>query len=345
MSLEIEFASAVAVAFALTVGILLASVKGLAMTRAARQSEVQCRGVTQRVATQLEEEPALPKIPAPRPAIPVVEKDELGPLGKLPPFGPVVVRLLHLCGQPDVGVGEVAQLVESDGVIGSELLKLVNSPLFGVRGAVSTPGHAVTMLGVDRTRAMVTSLVVRFMAESISDKNMIQRVWQHSLATAVLARQLARVFQVEENLAHTAAMLHDLGRLGLLAAYRGAYVQLATKSYETMEDIVAAEEARFGMSHCKAGSLLARAWGFPENLQAVMVRNHETPGRRDLPSLVQISCELADSFTFESIHRWDVGTPTSIIEARALPDCRDEMMAALEGIENTIIAHVQGLEF
>jgi HD-like signal output (HDOD) protein len=152
------------------------------------------------------------------------------------------------------------------------------------------------------------------------------------------------VFQVEANLAHTAAMLHDVGRLGLLAAHRGDYVQLATKSYETAEDIVTAEETQFGISHRKAGRLLAKAWGFPENLQTVIARDHETPARRDLPTLVQISCELADSFTFESIHRWDVGTPAAVIEARALPECRDEMMSALAGIESTIIAHVAELD-
>src|ERR1035441_2716335 len=105
----------------------------------------------------------------------------------------------------------------------SELLALVNSPLFGICAKVSNPSHAVTMLGVDRTRALATSVAMRFMAQSIPDKNMVRRFWRHSLATAVLARRLASTFQVDKNLAHTAAMLHDLGRLGLLAAHRGAY--------------------------------------------------------------------------------------------------------------------------
>jgi len=345
MPLEIAFASAVAIAFALVVGILVISVTGLAMTRAARQSEVQRRAATRLAVTQLEEEPAPEKTAALKPAKPAVENDELGTLAKLPPFGPVVVRLLHLCGHPEAEIGEVAQLVESDAVIGAELLALVNSPLFGVLGSVSTPGHAVTMLGLDRTRAMVTSLIVRFMAQSIPHRNMVRRIWRHSVATAVLARRLAPALQVEENLAHTAAMLHDLGRLGLLAAYPGDYVQLAIKSYETLEDIITAEETQFGMSHCKAGGLLAKAWRFPENLQAVMPCHHETPGHRDLPSLVHISCGLADSLMFESIHRRDVGTPTAVIEARALPECREAMMAALDGIDNAILAHLQQLEF
>jgi putative nucleotidyltransferase with HDIG domain len=332
----------VAILFAAGVGVFVVSSTGLAIASAARRREAERRVVTHLYSAQLEEEVTPAKTT--EPAEPELEKDELGPLGRLPPFGPVVVRLLHLCDR-DVEVAEVARLVESDPVVACEILALVNSPLFGVCGTVSTAGHAVTMLGVDRTRALATSLAVRFMTQNIPDRNMVRRVWRHSLATAVLAQRLAPVFQVDENMAHTAAMLHDLGRLGLLAAHRGAYVQLATKSYETVNDIITAEEAQFGMSHCQAGRVIGRAWGFPETLQTVIAHHHETPALRDMLSLVQISCELADSLTFESIHRWDVGKPAAVIEARALPECRDGILAALDGIENAIVAHAEALDF
>ena len=290
-----------AILFAAGVGVFVVSSTGLAIASAARRREVERRVVTHLYSAQMEEEVTPAKTT--EPAEPELGQDELGPLGRLPPFGPVVVRLLHLCDQRDVDVAEVARLVESDSVVACEILTLVNSPLFGVCDAVSNAGHAVTMLGVDRTRALVTSLAVRFMTQNIPDRNMVRRVWRHSLATAVLAQRLAPIFQVDENMAHTGAMLHDLGRLGLLAAHRDAYVQLATRSYETMNDIIAAEETQFGMSHCRAGRVIARAWGFPETLQTVIAHHHETPALRDMLSLVQISCELADSLTFESIHR------------------------------------------
>jgi HD-like signal output (HDOD) protein len=232
--------------------------------------------------------------------------------------------------------------VESDPVMASEVLTLVNSALFAVSGVVTSPGHAVTMLGVDRTRALTTSLAVRFMAQSIPDKNMVRRVWRHSLATAVVARRVAGMFQVDENLAHTAAILHDLGRLGLMAAHRGAYMQLATRSYETKKDIITAEEAQFGMSHCKAGRLIAKV---PETLQAVIAHHHERPAQRDIFSLVQTSCDLAGSLGFESVHCWDVDKPVAIIQARVPSECRDEVLAVLDNIQNTINAHVEELDF
>ena len=323
------------------IGVLVFSATGIAIARATRRNGVLNREMTRPVAAQLEEEPAVPEI-VPEPAMPA---HELGPLAKLSPFGPVALRLLHLWDHEEFALTEVARLLDADPVMASELLALVNSPLYGVSGTVSSPGHAVSMLGVDSTQAMATSLAVRIMAQSIPNKNMVRRVWRHSLASAVIARRLASTFQVDGNLAHTAAVLHDLGRLGLLAAHPSEYGQLATKSYETVEDIITAEETEFGMSHCKAGRVIARAWGFPEIVTSVIAHHHERPARRDILSLVQTSCELANSLGFEAIHCWAVGKPVAVIEARALPECRDEILAALDEIENTINAHVEELEF
>jgi hypothetical protein len=75
------------------VGLLVVSVAGLATFRAARRREVLRRDVTWLVATQLEGVPAAPETSAPEPAIALRDNEELGVLDKLPPFGPVVIRL------------------------------------------------------------------------------------------------------------------------------------------------------------------------------------------------------------------------------------------------------------
>jgi hypothetical protein len=70
------------------------------------------------------------------------------------------------------------------------------------------------------------------------------------------------------------------------------------------------------------------------------------PVRRDMLSLVQMSCELADSLKFESIHRWDLSTPAAVVVAtRTLPECRDGILAALDEIEDTVSDRVDELDF
>ena len=55
----------------------------------------------------------------------------LAALDKLPPFSPVLTRLLATLADEDVGFGELAGIIETDAVLAGNLLRVVNSPLYG----------------------------------------------------------------------------------------------------------------------------------------------------------------------------------------------------------------------
>ena len=55
----------------------------------------------------------------------------LGALDKLPPFSPVLTRLLATLANEDVSFGELAGIIETDAVLAGNLLRVVNSPLYG----------------------------------------------------------------------------------------------------------------------------------------------------------------------------------------------------------------------
>jgi HD-like signal output (HDOD) protein len=172
-----------------------------------------------------------------------VETVELGALAKLPPFAPVVISLLRLFDRDDVTIESVASLVESDPAIASELLGVANSPLFGFRGGITSPAHAITMLGIERTKSLATTLAMRSMMQGSPRTPVVRRLWIHSIATAAIAQEFAAAFGVPNDLAHTAGIMHDLGRMGLLAAHPTEYTQLALAAHNTEADIRAKEQA------------------------------------------------------------------------------------------------------
>ena len=69
---------------------------------------------------------------------------------------------------------------------------------------------------------------------------------------AAIAQEFAAAFGVPNDLAHIAAIMHDLGRMGLLAAHPTEYTRLALAAHNTEADIRAEEQAQFGMDHCRA---------------------------------------------------------------------------------------------
>src|SRR5436190_447470 len=84
----------------------------------------------------------------------------LGALDKLPPFSPVLTRLLATLADEDVSFGELAAIIETDAVLAGNLLRVVNSPLYGRISTINSVRHAVAILGSVKIRNLVLGLSV-----------------------------------------------------------------------------------------------------------------------------------------------------------------------------------------
>lgn len=273
-----------------------------------------------------------------------VESEELGPLAKLPPFAPVVVRLLRLFDEDDVDQLEIVRLVEADPALTGEILGVVNSPLYAIRGKVSSPAHGVAMLGVTQMRALATTLAMRTLISGSPKMSVVRRFWKHSVATAAIAQELGPRFGVEKGLGYTAAMVHDLGRIGLLAAHGQAYDALAAIVHASADEVLEAECTQFGMDHCKAGLLLSRAWGLPEPLQGAIAHHHGQGSDAKLVALIQLCCRMAHAFQFQSILDRDERTPGDIVQA-LVPEMHEELAERLENLKTAAVKMIDSFEF
>jgi putative nucleotidyltransferase with HDIG domain len=274
-----------------------------------------------------------------------VETVELGPLAKLPPFRPVVISLVRLFDRHDVKIEEVAALVQSDPSMASELLGVANSPLFGLQQLVLSPLHAIALLGVDLTKSLAATLALRSLMQGAPRTPVVRRFWVHSIATATIARHFANSLGIEPELCHVAALMHDLGRSGLLAAHPERYVRLALAAHENTEEILAAEQSEFGMTHCHAGTLLAKAWSLPEPFGVVAGHHHETSSDLPVVALVQLCCRLADDFMYQAIHRTDIQKPEETIAQYAPEPLRELFTSQLEAVSAAIDTAIQTLDF
>lgn len=270
---------------------------------------------------------------------------DLGALAKLPPFQPVILSLMRLFDREDVQTDEVASLIESDPALTGELLAVVNSPLYALQSRLTSPAQAIVLLGFQNTKSLAAALGMRFMMRGAPRTPVVRRFWTHSMATATIAQCFARAFRVEPSEAHVGALLHDLGRLGLLAAYPEEYSALALTAHDSSYAILAAEQEKFGMTHCHAGALLAEAWRLPKTVRQAAGLHHGNSSDQPLVKLVQLSCRLADSFQFQSIHRCDVQKPEETIRACATADLREQLTGELEAVNAAILTALESLDF
>lgn len=174
---------------------------------------------------------------------------------------------------------EIAQLIEAEPAIAARILKLVNSPFYGLQVPITSIPQALVFLGsiAVSSIAMAVVLFSRMMLKSQPEAvEQLQRFWWHSACTAFVAKALMRSLEpsfVEP--AFTAGLLHDIGKLLM--------IQLALPQYQELEHRLAAgepeqsaERSLFGTTHEEAGLLLAHHWHFPEVIQTV-IRYHSQP--------------------------------------------------------------------
>lgn len=178
-------------------------------------------------------------------------------LKNVPPFPPVAAKLLALLSSESVQFREVADLIGTDATFTARILQRVNSIEFGLTSPVSNIQQAVAFVGIDLTRQIAVTHATGLYAKEALKTEDLRRCWRHMVATAVLAEVIADACGVFSNIAFTAGMMHDIGRLGLLMAYPQEYERVVSSAAERCLDVLDFETEEFGMHHAEAGRLLA----------------------------------------------------------------------------------------
>jgi HD-like signal output (HDOD) protein len=221
-------------------------------------------------------------------------------LVEIPPFPATAVKLLRVISSEASRLKEISDLISTDPALSGEVLRAVNSPFFGVRTQVTSILQATFLLGLERIKGLVVTIGMRgYLGDSLKVPA-LRSCGRHSLACAVIAEDLAKGNSREKDIAYTAGIMHDIGRLGLAVAYPEQYAGLLKEADETPRDVLASERDLFGVDHCEAGRSLVLRWNLPEDFAAVASRHHEsaTGGAFDLVAIVRVGCMMADALGF-----------------------------------------------
>lgn len=227
-----------------------------------------------------------------------VLRDLVSTTGDLAALPGTVVRLLDLLKDQTCAADKVVQVLDQDGAMTANVLKLSNSAFYGVRGTVGNTRQALVLLG---NRAVLTLAfatgMVPVMRRNLTGYGIDRdRYWEHSLTSAMAAgvamERLGDASRACE--AFTAGLVHDIGMLALDAhlATNGMKLVPAFPLFNVSER----EKAALGFDHCDAGALLAAQWGFPSPLAAAIEYHHrpwDAPCDGDLAAAVLVGDMVA----------------------------------------------------
>ena len=270
-------------------------------------------------------------------------------LAQLPPFSPILNRLIANLAQPDVSFAKIADLIEKDAVLAGNLLKLVNSALYGRRGTIESVRHAVAMLGVNKLRNAALSMSVARMWNhvkapagwSLASFNL------HAVGVAILSDLLAQRLPVDHGEgAFAAGLFHDLGWLLVALGCPEEYDQASRSLLQDEPSGGQRELQILGTSHAELSADALATWNLPEPIQ-VAVRYHagweQDPGsaavnRIPLSRIISaadyyVQCRGNHLSVFEPGPRTDEGMSDSLGLGEQLPSVLNEFDAQFSTIQ------------
>jgi HD-like signal output (HDOD) protein len=207
----------------------------------------------------------------------------LGSLDKLPPFSPVLTRLLATLADEDVSFVELAGIIETDAVLAGNLLRVVNSPLYGRISTINSVRHAVAILGSIKIRNLVLGLSVsrRWSGANVSRRWNARQFNAHSLAVAVLSDLVVLETAVPyPEGAFTAGLLHDVGKL-LIAVALPEQFERMYDLYQVGGDAAGdCEREVAGVTHADISGAILDKWKLPRPIEHA-VAYHHSPDRAD----------------------------------------------------------------
>jgi putative nucleotidyltransferase with HDIG domain len=203
---------------------------------------------------------------------PVLEK-----LNDIPTLPVVATRVTELINNPNSSSADIADVLKKDQVLTAKVLKLINSPYYGIPGEVTDVKRALAYLGFNTLAQLVLSIsVIAAFTEAKGSKFSLQGFWKHALGTAVASEIIAKKTgypKPEE--CFTCGLLHDIGKIVLLKIAPDEFmrvVELAEREKISFSD---AERRLEVPTHGYLGEYIADKWRLPMVIKNT-IRYHHT---------------------------------------------------------------------
>ena len=203
-------------------------------------------------------------------------------LGDLPALPSVVAEVMQITNDPGATVLQICECIQRDPALAVKILKVSNSPYYGMRQHVATLKLALVVLGVRQVRNIVLGLTVfGNLRDHVRGQTWLRDLWRHSVLVGALSKKLGAALALGlQGEDFVVGLLHDIGKAILYNGLATAYDAIIEASGSGHSDqLCALERESLGFDHADAVAALATHWGLPVSLGDSLWRHHATPWR------------------------------------------------------------------
>jgi HD-like signal output (HDOD) protein len=210
----------------------------------------------------------------------------------IPTLPRVAVRVVRSGTKNSGNAHVLADIIHADPALAQYVLRIACSAAKRPSMPITSLQHAIAWLGLDDVANIAFTLALQGKMLHVEGQHRkARRLWRHSLASALWARQLCALQSRETGVGYLCGLLHDIGRAVTLGAVHDvaqrAGLTLAGNEYDRLIDIF----------HRDVGKRVIFAWALPAPVPAVAARweSYASAGAVSWESnVVNLAHKLAD---------------------------------------------------
>ncbi len=211
----------------------------------------------------------------------------------------IATKVLQMLENDDIEINKLANLIESDPSLSLKLLKMANSPLYGLQNRINSAKHAILLIGLNKLTNMVLGVSIFskfFLTAKRGAGDLINKFLIHSASTAAVAKTFTRNLNVDfKDNEFLSGLLYQIGKLALIQYNVNDYLRVTKLVEEAAISDIQAEKEIFTIDHIEIGREISKMWKLPDEIQTVISNYNYHENASDLSIVIDYSgtyCEL-----------------------------------------------------
>ena len=230
---------------------------------------------------------------------------------QLPSMSATANRVISMAFNPDVDIKLLAEEITRDPGITASVIRLANSAYFAPSRKIRSVQEAIVILGLETLKSIVVIAASRGILKVPMEGYRMEdnALWEHSLLVAEICLRIAKTQKTKTppDVAFTAGLLHDVGKVILSQYFRGIYRQITMEMDQNPSMAFSELEKKYlGYNHNEISGKLLAIWNFPEELVEAVIYNYEPNRARVNPELCSI-VHLGNSLSLAAGIGVDIG--------------------------------------
>ncbi len=215
---------------------------------------------------------------------------------RLPPKPAILEQLQAELQQDEIDLQRIANIIAADVATAAAVLKIINSPVYGMSRTITDIRQAVMFLGLNAIAQIVTGYLLQQAFDQSKCCISLERFWDNarevSEAALIIGKRLKTPVPLES--LQLIGLFHDAGIPAMAMQYPN-YIEVLTLANEnSARSLIELEEQEYKCNHTVIGYYLANSWNLPKHICQMVLRHHDH-------SFLTEQINLTDQVTFATL--------------------------------------------